>query len=436
MKLNEGQQAAVDAVISGFTTAKTKGLTVIGEGGTGKTTSVMYAASELIRAGLKVLFTAPTNKAVKQLEASARKYGHGLNGAAFMTLHKALGLAMLPNEDRKVAVRSGQGALEAFDVIVVDEASMVSKICLQEHLLPQAAANEVAILFMGDDMQLPPVREQKSLAFELFRNLHLTQVERQASDSGIFNLTSPLREAIKTGKLFKLPQIVTGTGVETVTAAEFLKTVVAAFTLDTDLDNQRVLAWRNNRVDEVNTAIRKSLFGKTPARFIVGERMVTGAPIRSDGETLLSTDEECTVSSVTLSSIEDEETGDTYKVYTVVLRPIHADVGQVIANVLHEDGQADYDERLAWLVKQAKSHPAQARYYWKLYHNFMELFANLKYAYCITVHRSQGSTYNTVYVDVADILANNNPAERKNLLYVAFSRPRNLLVVNKKAIVA
>jgi hypothetical protein len=262
MKLNPGQEAAVERAVSGFLEKNLPGLTILGEGGTGKTTCVMTAADRWIKAGLKVLFTAPTNKAVKQLEKSAKAYGLASDDIDFMTLHRSLGLAMLPSEENLHAHKLGQGVFALFDIVVVDEVSMLGKRALFDHVLPEATANNVQLLFMGDDMQLPPVKEKVSPSFEVFETIRLTKVERQAGDSGILTLAGLLRTAIDSNRPFISPEEC-GKGVEVLKTAEFLKVVVAAFDGDTDLDDQRVLAWSNRRVNEINRAIRQKIYGCT-----------------------------------------------------------------------------------------------------------------------------------------------------------------------------
>lgn len=435
MKLNSDQKAAVDKAVKGFLEQNLKGLTIIGEGGTGKTTCVMAAAEQWLAAGLKVLFTAPTNKAVKQLEKSARSYGLSLDNVAFQTLHSALGLVLLPSEDSKFATRMGKGVFPIFDIVVVDEVSMLGKRALFDYLLPEASSKDVQLLFMGDDMQLPPVKEATSRAFEVFETVRLTKVERQSADSEILTVSGLLRTAMSAGRPFTAPAIA-GNGVEVIKSADFMKEVLAAFDEDTDLDEQRVLAWTNAKVDEVNAAIRQKIYGKNAPRFMEGERVVTGAPI-GDGESiLLSTDEECLVHSIRESSIDDEDSGETFRTTCLVLNPIHADIKQVFAHVLHESEESRYWERLNDLATKAKKSPSESRQYWARYHKFKDLFSTIKYCYCITVHRSQGSTYKKVFVDVANILRNNTRAERQRLLYVAFSRPSRELLVNKSKYVA
>ena len=53
----------------------------------------------------------------------------------------------------------------------------------------------------------------------------------------------------------------------------------------------------------------------------------------------------------------------------------------------------------------------------------------LDYGYASTVHKSQGSTYNIVFVDEADINKNNSPRNRSQLKYTAFSRASESSVV-------
>jgi len=62
---------------------------------------------------------------------------------------------------------------------------------------------------------------------------------------------------------------------------------------------------------------------------------------------------------------------------------------------------------------------------WSL--RFVEPFADVNYGYSITVHKSQGSTYYNVFIDVHDILKNNEENELKRCVYTAFTRTSNEL---------
>ena len=55
-------------------------------------------------------------------------------------------------------------------------------------------------------------------------------------------------------------------------------------------------------------------------------------------------------------------------------------------------------------------------------------FADLRIAYAGTAHKSQGSTYHTVYIDLSDLRVCRDPQELARLLYVAVSRATTRVV--------
>lgn len=437
MGLNTGQTLAVNAALDAYEGGE-PGHTIIGEGGTGKTYSVMEIAKLMVEDGQKILFMAPTNKAVKQLEKAARGYGLDMNKVGFKTAHSALGLALMPTDVKKYAAQIRDSIVGDYNMVVCDEASMLGEVFLFNYMVPEMQAANVFCLLMGDNMQLPPVKEKESLAFGLFPISELTQVERQkcnpdGTPNGILQITHPLREAIKNNTTFHFdfkPEY----NVTLLRSGDFLKTVVEQFDLTTDLEDVRVLAWRNFRVNDINNAIRAKIYGPDAKRFEVGERLVLGSPIAKEGEIVLATDEESIVANVVESKMFDEGSSTSWKTWLITLHPVYADVAQVFAHVLHEDEYERYRQHTNKLVEKAeeiKEKGGNASWVWKQLHQFKDLFADLKYCYCITVHRSQGSTFKRVMVDVKDLLENPIRSERQRLLYVAFSRPQQELIINK-----
>jgi len=59
--------------------------------------------------------------------------------------------------------------------------------------------------------------------------------------------------------------------------------------------------------------------------------------------------------------------------------------------------------------------------------NVMDRFAQLNYGYAITVHKSQGSTFKNVFIDIMDIFENPNQPERLKCLYTAITRSSHSL---------
>lgn len=74
---------------------------------------------------------------------------------------------------------------------------------------------------------------------------------------------------------------------------------------------------------------------------------------------------------------------------------------------------------------------------WSQYNEiFIGPFANLNYGYAITIHKSQGSTYENVFVDISDIFDNLNCDEIKRCIYTSVTRSSSkvFLVTNDKNI--
>lgn len=428
--LNPEQSAAVKYLSTQFISQPAQRAVLLGEGGTGKSTCIMSAAQAWRKAGLKVMFCAPTHKAVKQLEKFAANAGLS-NSAAFCTLHKALGLALLPTSERKFSKQVAEPILHTFDIVVLDEGSMVSKYAVFDYLLP--ALGETSLVVMGDKMQLPPVREQSSPALELggATIMELTKVERFSQGSSIAEITSALRKTINSGSPLALD--LTQTSAQVVRPVEFMKTILERFDSDTNLENTRVLAWTNSRVNTINAAIREKIYGRRAAMFELGEQVVTGAPIYDElGELLMSTDEECLVRGVQESSLHYSSNGKTYKTFLLALESLHTNTATTFAHVIHPSDEMELMGDLEDLANKARRDPRM----WGNFHQLKDLFADIKYCYAVTVHRSQGSTYETCIVDAENILRNRNKAERDKLLYVACSRASKELLINKTKLVS
>lgn len=62
------------------------------------------------------------------------------------------------------------------------------------------------------------------------------------------------------------------------------------------------------------------------------------------------------------------------------------------------------------------------------YNNYIDVLADIDYGYCITVHKSQGSTYKRVYVNIMDIIRNNT-SDTKSCVYTAVTRASDKLII-------
>ena len=127
---------------------------LVGGPGTGKTTTVARILALLDRPGLRVALAAPTGKAAARLQESVREQAAGLglpDDLAAMTLHRLLGW----RPDSSTRFRHGSANRLPYDVVVVDETSMVS-LTMMARLL-EAMRPDARLILVGDPDQLTSV---------------------------------------------------------------------------------------------------------------------------------------------------------------------------------------------------------------------------------------------------------------------------------------
>ncbi len=169
-------------------------LTVGGYAGTGKTTLLCEVRKEIHKKFPKVsvAFVTFTGKASSVLKTKLDIFGINYPEDYVGTIH---GLIYKPevkyDQKLKTYVIIGWKLRSAdevyFDIIIIDEASMVSKQIWQD-----LKTFHITIIGVGDHGQLPPVGDQ----FNLLTNtdLQLTEIHRQALDSPIIYLSKLVRE--------------------------------------------------------------------------------------------------------------------------------------------------------------------------------------------------------------------------------------------------
>jgi exodeoxyribonuclease V len=89
--------------------------------------------------------------------------------------------------------------------------------------------------------------------------------------------------------------------------------------------------------------------------------------------------------------------------------------------VLHESEQQRFQRELQRLADYK-----QWQDFWRLK---QQRFANLNYSYALTIHKSQGSTFANVFVDLPNLMRDRNLKERNQLLYVAVTRAAKRLFI-------
>ena len=180
----------------------------------------------------------------------------------------------------------------------------------------------------------------------------------------------------------------------------------------------RVLAYRNIVVDSYNNIIRNHLYGKELPRFVVGEWLMAKETWSVNKMPILMNSEEVRVTKAEETSILTRDgSWQTWKLRVENEKSIKDII------VLHETEFNRYEKTVRALKKQALEGD---KYCWAKYYALIEGFAKVDYAYAMTVHKSQGSTFKEVFVDHRDLCLC-KLKERQKLIYVAVTRPSERL---------
>ena len=415
--LTDDQQTAYDTVYDRL--ARGERYTGLrGYAGTGKTYLVSRLVEQLVEEDCTVTVCAPTHKAVQVL--SRQLSGLGEAPVEMQTLHSVLGLRLEPAGDGEYELVHDDGCDFTEGVVIVDEASMIGR---EEWQHIEDTSAFVQWLFVGDPAQLPPVNEDPSPALEV-PGPTLETIHRQAADNPILELATQIRtgEVDRFGSTFD-----NGKGVAiTRNRQEFLDSILRTFDSDAfqeDATHARVLAYRNKRVRRYNREIRTARYGADAPRFVEKEWLVATETWFHEGVPRLTNSEEVRVKTASVERFEADDQSE-WKTWKLTVRTPGRGLART-AYVLHEDEVERYENALNKRREAAKEDGAK----WDRYYELRERFARVDYAYASTVHRAQGSTFDTVFVDRRDLQACRDETERRALLYVAVTRPARRLAL-------
>ena len=416
MSLTPEQSAAVSAMEAFLSDPNERFFVLEGPAGTGKT----FCMSELAeRTKGRLIFTAPTNKATKVLRDTITSKDYK---PECRTIYSLLGLRMETNGELKELSKPDDPLdLTKFKAIIVDEGSMVNHF-LMDYIQAEAENQNLKFLFMGDRYQLPPVGEERSPIWDIRLRAELQTIMR--FDNQILALSKSIREC--QDQMFPRLKLTSnnadGEGVWCLRSSEFrdrIRQEAHAGTFSKP-NCSKAIAWRNARVLEINTFIRREIFSNADEKFwLPTDRITLTAPAKDlNDEVIATTDDEGTVETVL------ETAHPAYSEIKIWRLGVRFDDNRFgIISVLHSDSAGAFAREKNRRAEAAKLE----RRKWKLYWEFLEQFHEARHAYAGTAHRAQGSTYERVFVDYKDILSNPNRLEAYKCLYVAATRPKKEL---------
>lgn len=413
---------------------------VSGYAGTGKTTIMKIFIEYLQSINKPYCLCAPTHKAKLVLE--------GATGGDAITLHKLLSLT--PNieileldfNSLQFVTRGKKNGIPTRGVVICDESSMIND-GLFTLLCQRCADIKTKIVFLGDIAQLKPINENTSKVFSVSCKVNLTKIYRQAEDNIVLNVLKVLRDQC----IDHFQDITSVEGsIECIDLKEFVKNAVLkyreAITIG-DITCAKVLAYTNKRVTNYNEIIHKFLFSDNApyykGEFLTGyENIDTGVCTFFNSMDYVITEEPIKV------DITIPEFGVLPSWQLDLYDSVTNEVNRT--NILSGDIDISTFAALAALIEYYRISAIQsknrtvARQYWKVYYEILNSFTSpinlyydnrlvrkksFDYGYACTVHRSQGSSYNDVLVDIQNIKKCFDSKERRQLEYVALSRTRH-----------
>ncbi len=380
--LAEKQREAVMRALS-------SGVTVITGGpGTGKTTTINFIIKLFEKRGKKIALCAPTGRAAKRMTELCNKEAK--------TIHRLLEVGYTEDDALREYSRINQEPLEE-DVIIVDEVSMVDAILMSS--LISSVRYGARIILVGDSDQLPSVGAGNVLAdiidSSLVSTVALDTVFRQAEESMIVVNAHKINEGeypvlnVRDKDFFFVEAENIDTTYEKLLDLVY-KRLPSAYNLDSFSDIQVITPTKKTNVGvfALNSGLQEILNPKDKKK---QERVFQNRILRC-GDKIMQIK-----NNYDLKWKRQNDEG--YGVYNGDIGII-SDVKPTSITVTYDDGK---------IVNYENSQ-----------------LEELELAYAITVHKSQGSEFDTVLMP---IFSGTEKLFSRNLLYTAITRAKNRVVL-------
>lgn len=286
-------------------------------------------------------------------------------------------------------------------------------------------------------MQLPPVNESESGSFYAGKCTELKNIIRQAANNPIIASSMIIRDMIEEGKfdLTRFKESFKLDGQYGIIEAQ--KDVATKWMLDSfkskdfqqDNDKFRCLAWTNKQVNAINDLAYNYVYENPDTPFMPGQIVV----LRNYSMENFHINQELQVGDINRRSVKYFPPQDLTQCYVENQKLIEAvDCWEVMLSD-HENTEA------AYYIRDQKTHSqniARLREasrkdgsVWQLFFDYLDYYSDIRHPYAMTVHCSQGSTFENQFLLLDDILRNPNVKEMMQMLYVAVTRPSHSLVV-------
>jgi len=414
MGLNKEQQAAFMSVIKFMNDPNEQFMDVSGGAGTGKTYFISQVADGILRHKKSgnplhtVAITATTNKAAAVI---AEAMPH--RALEIGTVYSFMNLRLNENFSNGTVsvVPTRNWTVHSGIFLIIDECSMINKELFK--YLAKGLDKTCKVLFVGDRNQLAPVKETLSPIYQNnYSTAHLTKPVRNAEQPALMALCEQAKQTVLTGIFTPIKEV---PGV-----IDFVDNTTLRGILEREYNQEdegkRVLCYTNKRVVQYNEFIRE-LRGYTDP-FAVGEILSNNESAELTGKIRLYTDQLVRVTKV----VSDREDPNIVKGHNIRVIDLELeDLGSGVPySVTCFPNSSDRREVLNYYASNKV---------WDRYFRIKNGYPDLRAVAASTTHKAQGSTYNSVIVDLADIGTCTNEEQTARMQYVALSRPKQRIFI-------
>ena len=440
-----------------------------GAGGTGKTFVMKYVIDNCKFSNSVIFCAAPTHKA-------CRVFSNAIDGKKVNTIQSLFGFRLDVNIDnfdpnnpafnpigQNKLMRDGMSVAR---LLIIDESSMLNS-KLVNYIVKFCKDKKIKVIFMGDSSQLPPVNETFSYAFKISSNVYyLNEIVRQGVNNPISKLLELLRYDIEHKGTWKFLEYINanryetneiGAGFTVCNMQEFINNIDLCFhdeEYTKDIDLYRIIAYTNARVTSWNNYVRQKIIKSADKSIITRNDLIMSYTTIVDdfNDTIINNSEEYIIKDI----IDTVDPNYNFKGFLIRFQAIHGgEISRPLFVIDHRDNYTIqmYYKQITQLISDAKSanDKSSRASKWKAYFEFKKKYLiatnivdnngkilhdrDLDYGFSITSHKSQGSTYRTVFVDVNDIIYDKNGHPYTNRdellrrLYVACSRASHELIL-------
>jgi ATP-dependent exoDNAse (exonuclease V) alpha subunit len=410
--LNQGQKHAADKFFE-FLFAPEEEFIISGPAGVGKTYLMNYIVDntmpryhEMCRlVGLKpeynsVMMTATTNKASEVLSAATSR--------PTSTVHSFFNLTVKDDYQtgQTVLKKTNNWTIHRNIIIFVDESSMIDT---ELWKMLHEGTMDCKLVYVGDRHQLAPIMEHQSPIYTHDNPMvELLTPVRNAGQPALMNICNQLRDTVATGDFHPI-HLVPGV-IDLLDDSQMQTELTNHFHSQTT--DARVLAYTNKRVIQYNEHIRN--MRGLPAEFQKGELLVNNSAYHHrTGMLTVEAEVEVFRNRGPSQMLVDEK----HDIHLDVIRlDLETPLGTMFTDVPFATDRNHLDQLLKYYAREKN---------WKKYFELKNNVADLRPRDAATVHKAQGSTYDTVFVDLSNISTCNIPNQVARMLYVAFSRARN-----------